>query len=135
MPTFRKFLKKFAPSVMGSWVTRHSRSRGYAVSASNTSTSRFNRQQKHRSYSQFDDVEMDRLSDRGGPAVGGNVVEVQGIAPGTLTPEALIPGHSGTVDCEARSPTPDREKGSQEAIVDSGGIAYTKTFQVQYSNE
>ena len=127
MPTFRKFLKRLAPRIMGTWVTRQSKSQGYVVSES-TSTSRFARQQRT-GYSQFgEDVEMDNVSDQ-----GGNVVAVQGI----ITCE---PGDLSMVDCEAASPAPDRD--SKETAVDTnnnggnnGGISCTKTFQVQYSKE
>lgn len=123
MPTFRKFLKRFAPRIMGTWVTRQSKSQGYVVSES-TSTSRFARQQRT-GYSQFDeDVEMDNVTDQ-----GGNIVAVQGITTGE-------PGHSTAVDCEAASPTP--HQASKDTAVDTdniGGIACTKTFQVQYSKE
>ncbi|KAH8669362.1 hypothetical protein BGZ61DRAFT_460954 [Ilyonectria robusta] len=58
MPTFRKFLKRFAPRLMGS--SGHSRPSKY--SDYDASQRRLNRQQRTE-YAQFDVVEMDNLSD------------------------------------------------------------------------
>lgn len=113
MPTFRKFLKRFAPKLLGTWSTSRSKSYAYDMSAS-----KVNRQQRT-GYSQFDEVEMDGQRDR-----NGNPVQVQSTAAGAG-------GHLATADGGVRGTT--RDDTSEEAILDNKSIAYTRTFQVQYS--
>ncbi|KAJ3544539.1 hypothetical protein NM208_g2999 [Fusarium decemcellulare] len=109
MPTFRKFLRRFFPRLMGSSSTSGpSKSSNY-----DASQSKLHRQQ-HTGYSQFDTVEMDNFSDKD--------VRTQTTVVGTGGPLTPARGSSS------------RDDNSEEAILDESSIAYTKTFDVKYSN-
>ncbi|KAM0327989.1 hypothetical protein ACHAQA_005388 [Verticillium albo-atrum] len=116
MPTFRKFLKRFAPKLMGSsGASRPSKSAKYA----DGSQSKLHRQQRT-GYAQFDTVEMGDLPDRKDSeqaGTRGTVVSVSG------RPK----GQEGAVGGELR------DDSSEEAILDNKAITYSRTFQVQYS--
>ncbi|KAM5374732.1 hypothetical protein ACJZ2D_006376 [Fusarium nematophilum] len=112
MPTFRKFLKKFAPRLMGSTGNSGpSKSTSYDVSQS-----KMNRQQRT-GYSQFDIVEMDNFEDNNGPK--------------GVRVETTVVGSTTKADLEASRTT--RDDTSEEAILDERSIAYTRTFHVGYS--
>jgi hypothetical protein len=113
MPTFRKFLKRFAPRFLGTWSSNPSKSYAYDMSAS-----RLHHRQQRTGYAQFDDLEMDRMSDKAGK--GTQVLS---------KPVADEPAASA--GCEAQSHA--RDDTSEEAILDDKGITYTRTFQVEYS--
>ncbi|KAF4468469.1 benzoate 4-monooxygenase cytochrome [Fusarium albosuccineum] len=110
MPTFRKFLRRFFPRLMGSSSTSGpSKSSNY-----DASQSKLHRQQ-HTGYSQFDTVEMDNFPDKD--------VRTHTTVVGTGGPLTPVRGSSS------------RDDNSEEAILDESSIAYTKTFDVKYSNK
>ncbi|KAK7216828.1 hypothetical protein V2G26_004831 [Clonostachys chloroleuca] len=108
MPTFRRFLHRFAPRVLGSWDSQPSRSKTHETSASRS------RRHNHTGYSQFDDIEMNSISEQ--EKQGPNVNVAIGEPTTTL------------VDCEAASRNSHHGSSSE-------GISYTRTFEVQYSNK
>ncbi|KAF7554825.1 hypothetical protein G7046_g6707 [Stylonectria norvegica] len=115
LPTFRKFLKRFAPKWMGSSAaSRPSKSSAYDLSQNKQHL------QQHRGqrtgYSQFDAVEMQNFSNKNSRIQ----TTVLGSG-GSLTDE----------DREARAA--NRDDTSEEAILDETSIAYTRTFDIKYS--
>jgi hypothetical protein len=117
MPTFRKFLKRFAPKFLGTWGSNPSKSYAYDMSAS-----KLHHRQQRTGYAQFDDHEMDRMSDKAGK--GPRVLSKPTAAPGVDEPAA-------SAGCKAQSHA--RDDTSEEAILDDKGITYTRTFHVEYS--
>ncbi|KAM6513288.1 hypothetical protein FALCPG4_015729 [Fusarium falciforme] len=114
MPTFRKFLKRFAPTLMGTaGSSGPSKSSTYDIS-----NSKLHRQQRA-GYSQFDIIEMDNFSvnNDGKQAT----MQSTGVSRG---------GSLTTEDREVRGT--NRDDTSEEAILDERSIAYTKSFQVRY---
>ncbi|KAI8715252.1 hypothetical protein NCS52_01032500 [Fusarium sp. LHS14.1] len=104
MPTFRKFLKRLLPKWMGSSGQSHPSK----PTTFDTSQSKLHRQ-PHTGYTQFDIVELDNFSEH----------RKEGVIQATVA------------DVEAKGS--GRDDTSEEAILDERSIAYTKTFQVQYS--
>ncbi|CAM1503371.1 Fc.00g081470.m01.CDS01 [Cosmosporella sp. VM-42] len=114
MPTFRKFLKRFAPRWMGSSGTSGpSKSSGYDISQSKQ------QRQQRTGYAQFDAVEMRNFSNRDGK--DGRVQTTVVGSGGSLTDD----------DPEVRGT--NRDDTSEEAILDERSIAYTRTFDINYS--
>lgn len=112
MPTFRKFLRQFAPRLMGSGGTNSDPSKPQS-NTHDISQSRPRRQELS-GYSQFDTVEMDDIEgsedgSRGAPL--GTTIHVTGPSNKDVTPDDT----------------------SEKAILDGRSIAYTTTFQVQYN--
>lgn len=111
MPTFRKFLKRFAPKLMGtSPSTGPSKS-----SALDISQSKLHRQQRT-GYSQFDFVEMDNFSDSKDARMQSSVMGLGG----SLTKESR--GIRET----------NRDDTSEEAMLDEA-VAYTGKYHGGYS--
>lgn len=112
MPTFRKFLRQFAPRLMGSGGSTSNPSKPQS-NTHDTSHSRLRRQVLS-GYSQFDTVEMEDIesSEDGNREVPlGTTIRVSGPASKEVAPDDT----------------------SEKAILDGKSIAYTTTFQVQYS--
>ncbi|CRK11483.1 hypothetical protein BN1723_001815 [Verticillium longisporum] len=114
MPTFRKFLKRFAPKLMGSsyGTSRPSRSAKYA----DGSQAKPHWQQRT-GYAQFDSVEMGGLrADNGEQQMGaGSTVVSVRVAAKDLNDRGEM-----------------RDDNSEEEILDNKTIVYSRTFQVQY---
>ncbi|EGY13748.1 uncharacterized protein VDAG_00430 [Verticillium dahliae VdLs.17] len=114
MPTFRKFLKRFAPKLMGSsyGTSRPSRSAKYA-DGSQTKP----HWQQRTGYAQFDSVEMGGLrADNGEQQMGaGSTVVSVRVAAKDLNDRGEM-----------------RDDNSEEEILDNKTIVYSRTFQVQY---
>lgn len=112
MPTFRKFLRQSAPRLLGSAGTNSNPSKPQS-NTHDISQSRPRRQELSE-YAQFDTVEMDCIesSDDGNREVPlGTTIRVTGPANKVVTPDDA----------------------SEKAILDGNSIAYTTTFEVQYS--
>ncbi|EEY14709.1 conserved hypothetical protein [Verticillium alfalfae VaMs.102] len=114
MPTFRKFLKRFAPKLMGSsyGTSRPSRSAKYADGSQVKP-----HWQQRTGYAQFDSVEMGGLRADGGEqqvGAGSTVVSVS-VAAKDLNDRGEM-----------------RDDTSEEGILDNKTIAYSRSFQVQY---
>lgn len=125
MPTFRKFLKRFAPKFLGTWGSQPSKAPTYDLSANVMNRSR----QQRTGYSQFDDVEMDRMSDKD---VKDAHVRTTAIGAAVSSPT------SSSQNLETGVVT--RDDSSEEAILSahessSKNIAFSRTFQVQYEEK
>ena len=115
MPTFRKFLKRFAPKWMGSsGASRPSKSSGYDISQNKQH--RQQHRQQRTGYAQFDGVELHSFSNKEGRI------------------QTTVVGSGGSLtddDREVRAA--NRDDTSEEAILDERSIAYTRTFDIKYS--
>ncbi|KAG7135208.1 hypothetical protein HYQ45_006927 [Verticillium longisporum] len=114
MPTFRKFLKRFAPKLMGSsyGTSRPSRSAKYADGSQAKPY-----WQQRTGYAQFDSVEMGGLrADDGEQQVGAGSTVV------SVSVTAKDVNDRGEM----------RDDTSEEGILANKTFAYSRTFQVQY---